>query len=219
MYFDIEQLDGRRSYKLLTATIVPRPIAWVVTIDADGVTNAAPFSFFNFFSGTPPVICIGIGRRDGGASGKRDKDTLANIRGCGQFVVNLVSAEMVEAMNVTAVDFPTGHDELAHAGLASAASTRVRPPRIAASPVALECTFRDALEVDTTGHIVIGHVTGVHVRDDAVVNAEKCYIDTAKLDLIGRMESPGWYTHTRERFKLAQMDFGQWQARQPSPTD
>lgn len=214
MYFDIEQLDGRRSYKLLTATIVPRPIAWVVTVDADGVTNAAPFSFFNFFSGTPPVICIGIGRRNGGA-----KDTLANIRSCGQFVVNMVSAEMVEAMNVTAVDFPAGHDELQHAGLASTVSTRVKPPRISASPVALECTFRDALEVDTTGHIVIGHVTGVHVRDEAVVDAAKCYIDTAKLDLVGRMESPGWYTHTRDRFKLAQMDFGQWQARSQAPAD
>lgn len=209
MYFDIDRLDGPRSYKLLTATIVPRPIAWVVTVDAQGVTNAAPFSFFNFFSGTPPVICIGIGRRNGGA-----KDTLANMRGAGQFVVNMVSADMVEAMNITAIDFPAGHDELAHAGLAAMPSTKVTPPRIAASPVALECAFREALEVDVTGHIAIGHVLGVHVRDDAVIDAGKCHIDTAKLDILGRMESPGWYTHTRERFKLPQMDYAGWQAAQ-----
>ena len=209
MYFDIDDLDGRRSYKLLTATIVPRPIAWVVTLDDAGATNAAPFSFFNFFSGTPPVICLGIGQRNGGA-----KDTLAHMRARGEFVVNMVSAEMVSAMNITAVDFPTGVDELQHAGLESAASTKIATPRIAKSPVSLECRFREALEVDITGHIAIGHVVAVHVRDDAVINAEKCYIDTPKLDIIGRMESPGWYTHTRDRFKLAQMDFATWQAQQ-----
>lgn len=205
MHFDIEQLDARRSYKLLTATVVPRPIAWVVTLDAAGKTNAAPFSFFNFFSGFPPVICLGIGRRGAG-----DKDTMANIRARGEFVINVVSEELMEAMNVTAVDFPPEFDELKEAGLATEPSSKVKPPRIAASPVAIECRLKDVLEVDITGFIVIGHVAAMHIRDEAVVNAEKCYVDTGKLNLVGRMQSPGGYVRTTDRFTLPMRGFEAW---------
>jgi len=205
MYFDIEQLDARRSYKLLTATVVPRPIAWVVTLDAAGKANAAPFSFFNVFSGFPPVICLGIGRRDG-----RDKDTMANIRAHGEFVINLVPHALVEAMNITAIDFPPGFDELEAAGLATAASSKVTPPRIAESPVAIECALKDVMDVDTTGFLVVGHVRAMHIRDEAVVNAEKCYVDTAKLDLVGRMHSPGGYVRTTDRFTLPMKGFEDW---------
>lgn len=206
MYFDISQLDGPRSYKLLTATVVPRPIAWVVSADAQGRTNAAPFSFFNFFSGFPPVICLGLGRRDGG-----DKDTLANLRARGEFVVNLVSEDLVEAMNTTAVNFPPGVDELAMAGLDRAPCTKVAVPRIAASPVALECRFVQALEVDTSGHIAIGHVLAMHIRDDAVLDAGRCHVDTAALRLVGRMQSPGGYVRTTDTFRLRQLGYEEWQ--------
>lgn len=205
MYFDIEQLDGPRSYKLLTATVVPRPIAWVVTLDAAGQTNAAPFSFFNFFSGFPPVICLGIGRR-----GSRDKDTMANIRTHGEFVINLVPQALVEAMNVTAIDFPPEFDELKEAGLATAPSSKVKPPRIAGSPVAIECALKDVMAIDDTAFLVVGHVRAMHIRDDAVVNAGKCYVDTAKLDLVGRMQSPGGYVRTTDRFTLPMMGFEEW---------
>jgi len=93
MYFDISALDGRRSYKLLTATVVPRPIAWVVSADPDGRVNAAPFSFFNCFGGHPPVICVGVGNRGGGP-----KDTLANIQARREFVVNLVPEALAAAI-------------------------------------------------------------------------------------------------------------------------
>jgi len=208
LYFDIDQLDGRASYKLIASTVVPRPIAWVVTLDDAGRTNAAPFSFFNAMSGAPPVICVGIGNRR-----RRPKDSLANIRSRGQFVVNLVSEETLPAMNVTAIDFPAEVDELREAQLDAVASVKVAPPRIAQSPVALECRLRQLLEVAGTGHIVVADVVAVHVRDDAVIDAAKCYIDTPRLNLLGRMQSPGGYVRTSDTFRLPQIPLEQWQGR------
>ncbi len=124
MYFDISALDAPRSYKLLTATVVPRPIAWVVSADAQGRLNAAPFSFFNCFGGHPPVVCVGVGTRSGSP-----KDTLANIQARREFVVNLVPEALAAAMNDTATDFPQGHDELQITGLGYCA---VAPGRRAA---------------------------------------------------------------------------------------
>lgn len=207
MYFDVSKLSARSSYKLLTGVIVPRPIAWVVSRDTHGAVNAAPFSFFNFFGGSPPVVCLGIGRREGGS-----KDTLANIRARGQFVINLVSEDLLEAMNVTAVDFPPEADELAIAGLATAASERIDVPRIADSPVALECQFSQAMEVDTTGSIVVAHVLALHICDEAILDAQRCYVDSAKLRLVGRMQSPGVYARTQDTLKLRQLDLAQWTA-------
>lgn len=207
MLFDIAALDNRRSYKLVTATIVPRPIAWVVTLDPQGRCNAAPFSFFNCFGGHPPVVALGIGQRQ-----RADKDTLAHIRARGEFVINLVPESLVEAMNETATDFPPGTDELQIAGLATAPSAKVAVPRIADSPVALECRLRQVLEVDGTGHMVIGEVLAVQVADAAVLDADKCYIDTARLQLVGRMQSPGGYVRTRDSFKLKQLDHAEWLA-------
>jgi flavin reductase (DIM6/NTAB) family NADH-FMN oxidoreductase RutF len=207
MYFDISTLDMPRSYKLLTATVVPRPIAWVVSADAQGHVNAAPFSFFNCFGGHPPVICVGVGNRDGAP-----KDTLANIRARREFVVNLVPEALAEAMNVTATDFPPGHDELQITGLTTVPSSRVSVPRIVGSPVALECTLKQVMPIDRNANIVVAEVVAVHVADEAVMDAERCYIDTAKLKLIGRMQSPGGYTRTRDAFSMRLLDFAEWQA-------
>ncbi len=212
MYFDIDQLTAALSYKLLTATVVPRPIAWVVTADARGTPNAAPFSFFNVFGGHPPAVCLGIGQR-----GQGDKDTLANIRARGEFVINLVPEQLAQAMTLTSVDFPPGWNELEQAGLAVEPCEKVRLPRIAHSPVALECRLKDAVAVDagTTGHIlVIGQVVAAHILDEAVLDASRCRIDTARLNLIGRMQSPGGYIRTRDTFELRRMDFAEWQATQ-----
>lgn len=207
MYFDISALDGRRSYKLLTATVVPRPIAWVVSADPDGRVNAAPFSFFNCFGGHPPVICVGVGNRGGGP-----KDTLANIQARREFVVNLVPEALAAAMNDTATDFPAGVDELQIAGLDTAPSRQVSVPRIADSPVALECRLKQVIAIDRNANIVVAEVVAVHVADAAVIDAAKCYIDTGRLMLIGRMQSPGGYTRTRDAFSMRQLDFGEWQS-------
>ena len=210
MYFDISALDPARSYKLMTATVVPRPIAWVVSADAAGVLNAAPFSFFNCFGGHPPVICVGVGRR-----ARRAKDTRANIEARREFVVNLVPADLAEAMVTTAVDFPPDWDELEVAGLATVASEQVGVPRIAASPVALECRLRQIVPVDDSGDIVIAEVAAVHIRDDAVISAERCHVDSAALQLIGRMQSPAGYVRTTDLFKLALSDFETWRREHP----
>jgi flavin reductase (DIM6/NTAB) family NADH-FMN oxidoreductase RutF len=207
MYFDVSALDGNRSYKLLTATVVPRPIAWVVSADAQGRVNAAPFSFFNCFGGHPPAVCVGVGGRNGGP-----KDTLANIEARREFVVNLVPEALAAQMNDTATDFPPDHDELQITGLATEPSRQVSVPRIAGSPVALECRLQEVMVIDHNANIVVARVIAVHVADEAVLNAERCHIDTAKLQLIGRMQSPGGYTRTREAFSMRQLDFAEWQA-------
>ena len=198
MLFDFAELPARDRYKLVTATVVPRPIAWVVTRDAAGVLNVAPYSFFNVFSSDPAVVGIGIGGRPAGSL----KDTAANIRATGQFVVCLVPEELAARMNVTAADFAPEVDEFAEAGLTAAPSARVAPPRIAESPVALECeTFQLVPAGQHT--IVLGTVLAMHVRDDCVLDAARCYVDTPRLNLIGRMQAPSWYARTADRFELA----------------
>ena len=209
MLFDFEALSPQECYKLMTATIVPRPIAWVVTQDADGRRNAAPFSFFNAFANEPPIVVIGVGGRSDGS----EKDTATNIRTSGEFVVNLVSAANGEAMNITAIDFPPGVDELAEAGLTTIPSTKVKPPRIAESPVALECELLSIVELKVDRAIVLGRVLAVHVRDDCVLDAKRYYIDTPKLDLIGRMHGGGWYARTTDLFELPRIPVADWTPR------
>src|SRR5688500_523469 len=131
MDIDPASLKPSDCYKLLTCLIVPRPIALVTTLGADGIVNAAPFSFFNVLGSEPPVVVLGVGDRSDGDP----KDTALNIRRSGEFVVNVVTEEIAEAMNVCATDFPHGRSELEAAGLTPAASAKVRTPRIAESPV------------------------------------------------------------------------------------
>ncbi len=206
MLFDFETLAVQDRYKLLVSTVVPRPIAWVVTQDAGGRLNAAPYSFFNVFSADPPVVVFGIGGRKPGDV----KDTGQNIRETGQFTVCLVNQDAAQAMNVTAIDFPPEVDELSAAGLTTLPSTRVKPPRIAESPVALECERFLIVELNTDRALVLGRVVAMHVRDDCVLDAQRCHIDTPKLDLIGRMHGGGWYTRTTDRFEMPRIPLDAW---------
>jgi flavin reductase (DIM6/NTAB) family NADH-FMN oxidoreductase RutF len=198
MLFDLDSLSGQNGYKLLASTVVPRPIAWVVSQDAAGHVNVAPFSFFNVLSGDPPVIGIGIGTRPDGTP----KDSAANIRGSLEFVVNLVSDAAAAAMNVTAIEFAPDVSEAVEAGLEMLPSAKVRPPRIAASPVALECTLLQTVELGPARTLVLGRVLAVHVHDEAVLDARRCHIDTPKLHLIGRMHGAGWYARTTDLFEM-----------------
>jgi flavin reductase (DIM6/NTAB) family NADH-FMN oxidoreductase RutF len=209
MLFDFETLPARDRYKLLVSTVVPRPIAWVVSQDAQGQVNAAPYSFFNAFGDDPAVIAIGCGPRAPGVP----KDTLANIRATGQFVVCLVPEAQMHAMVVTATDFPEGTDELDIAGLTKVASTKVAPPRIGESPVAMECETFQLVEIGRHT-MVIGRVLAMHVRDDAVMSVEKSYIDTPKLELVGRMHGSGWYARTTDRVEVPRYTAEQWAAKQ-----
>jgi flavin reductase (DIM6/NTAB) family NADH-FMN oxidoreductase RutF len=206
MLFDFTEIPPPECYKLLVSTVTPRPIAWVVSQDAKGRTNAAPFSFFNAFAGDPPVIGVGIGSHHPPAP----KDTRANIRETGQFVVNLVSEENAEAMNITAIDFEPGVDELKKAGLTTIPSARVKPPRIAESPVSMECELMQIVDLGTDNGLVLGRVVAMHVRDDAVIDAAKHYIDTPKLKLIARMHGRGWYARTSDLFLMPRIPLEKW---------
>lgn len=208
MLFDFAALSGTDRYKLLVSTIVPRPIAWVVTQDPEGRLNAAPYSFFNVFGQEPPLAIIGIGgRRPGDA-----KDTGNNIRQTGQFVINLVSEDTAAAMNVTAIDFGPDVDELREAGLTTIPSVRVAPPRIAESPVSLECERYALMDLANDRTLVLGRILALHVKDEAVLDPAKCYIDTPKLNLVGRMHGRGWYARTTDRFEMPRIAVEDWKA-------
>ncbi len=208
MLFDFEKLAPQDCYKLVVSSVVPRPIAWVVTQDEAGMVNAAPYSFFNAFSDDPVVVGFGAGPRGPGVL----KDTADNIRRTGEFVVNLVPESAIHGMNTTAIDFPPGVDELAEAGLTKAPSAKIKPPRIAESPVALECVTFQLIPAGRHT-IVLGRVVAVHINDDCVLDAAKCYVDTPKLGLVGRMHGRGWYTRTTDRIEVPRISVEEWEAR------
>jgi flavin reductase (DIM6/NTAB) family NADH-FMN oxidoreductase RutF len=209
MLFECDKTSTENIYKLLVSTVVPRPIAWVTTQDVDGTVNAAPFSFFNAVSGNPPVIVFGIGGRGPGDV----KDTGGNIRRTGQFVVNLVSDSLAGQMNITAIDFAKEVNELSEAGLHIAPCSKVQPPRIAESPVSFECERLVIVEVGVDRAVVLGKVVAIHVADEFVLDPARCYIDTPKLGLIGRMHGRGWSARTTDRFEMPRIDVAEWPLR------
>jgi flavin reductase (DIM6/NTAB) family NADH-FMN oxidoreductase RutF len=208
--FDFAAISARDRYKLLVSTVVPRPIAWIVSQNIDGHLNAAPFSFFNALSGDPPIVGIGIGSHEP----RRAKDTRRNIAETREFVVNLVSEESAEAMNVTAIEFDHGMNELAEARLDAIPSLHVKPPRIAASPVAMECSLQQIVDLGPESGLVLGRVLAMHVRDDLVLDRAKSYVDTPNLKLIGRMHGTGWYARTSDLFQMERIPLADWTMRQ-----
>ena len=206
MEFDFDALPPADRYKLMVSVIVPRPIAWVVTQNADGLVNAAPYSFFNGVGGDPPLVTISIEGRPGGGL----KDTAANIARSGQFVINMVSDAMAEAMVVTAINFDPTVSEVVEAGLETIPSTRIGPPRIARSPVAFECERYQTVELPHERHLVIGRILAMHIDEADMENLERLYVDTPKLDLVGRMNGAGWYTRTRDRFEQPRIPVETW---------
>lgn len=197
-HFDLAALSKSDAYKLLASVILPRPIAWVVTKDDAGGLNAAPFSFFNILSSDPPLVAISFSA----APDRERKDTLHHIRERGEFVVNMVPEELAEAMNLTASNAPRGTDELKLAGLEVAPSTVVDVPRIAGSPVALECKVFEFLEPGGKSTILLGRIVYVHVRTSAFEDLDRLHIDPAQMRLIGRMHGGGGYCTTREVFTI-----------------
>jgi flavin reductase (DIM6/NTAB) family NADH-FMN oxidoreductase RutF len=207
MYFDFANLPVRDRYKLAVSTIVPRPIAWMVTLDELDRVNAAPFSFFNIFSDDPMVVGIGIGPRPEGSA----KDTVANVRARGEFVICLVSEEVLQGMNVTAADFEPGTGELAQAGLTPLSSEKVAPPRIAESPVALECRTFQLIPIGRHT-LVLGEVVAMHIRDELMLDPARHYVDTPGLRLVGRMHGRGWYARTTDVVDVPRITTAEWLA-------
>lgn len=205
MYWDLDKVAEPIAYKLLAATIMPRPIAWVVTQDHDGRLNAAPYSFFNAMGSEPPTVVLGI-QSD---TGRGFKDTAANIHATGEFVINLVPEAMVQAMNITALDAPSGMNELEIAGLETVASTQIKPPRIKGSPVAFECVLHSSVVTGPYQTIVIGRVKAVHVEDRFVLNPDRAHIDTPALHLVGRSYG-STYVRSGDTFDLVRPNWANW---------
>jgi flavin reductase (DIM6/NTAB) family NADH-FMN oxidoreductase RutF len=184
------------NYRILVGSVVPRPIAFVSTVSAHGVFNLAPFSFFNAICGDPPTVCFAPGYR------VPPKDTLANVMATQEFVVNIVSEEIAEQMNLSSGMYPPEVDEFQVTGLTPVPSDLVRPPRVLESPVSMECRLMQILELSQTedygGSLVLGRVVRFHVND-AILDGPR--INPDKLRAIGRMSGQE-YARTRDRFSL-----------------
>ena len=202
--FDFGQLSPRERYKLLIGTVVPRPIAWVTTVDPQGRVNAAPYSFFNCLSADPPILALGVENH----ADMTFKDTAYNIRMTEVFTINIIDVAHIEAMNTTAVAFPPEVDELKMAGLTAIKGEKVHCPRIAEAPVALECRRHLTLELGRSREIILGLVLAVHIRED-IVDSERLYVDQQGLDAVGRMGGHGYAT-TRDYFDLPTISLDEW---------
>lgn len=200
MELDFANMSSIDRYKLLCAVVVPRPIAWVTSVNAAGLVNVAPFSFFNAMGSQPAIVALGITTRGKGVP----KDSFRNIQETGEFVVNLVTYAAREEMNRTAADFPPEISELDALGLETRPSTVVKPPRLALSPVHLECKLATIVEVGRN-RVTIGEVVHVQIADE-FYDPEKGYVATEKLDLIARLHGRGWYARTTDLFQLPRVN-------------
>jgi flavin reductase (DIM6/NTAB) family NADH-FMN oxidoreductase RutF len=202
MFVDFSQLVPRDAYAWISGTILPRPIAWVSTMGRDGHTNLAPFSFFQGVTSNPPTLMfVPVNARDGSK-----KDTIRNIEDVPEFVVNLVSFPLTETMNRTATLLPYGQSEFAAFGIEAAPSDRVKPPRVAAAPVAFECTLDRIVQIgegSLAANVVFGRILALHVND-AVLGPDG-RPDPVKMDLVGRLGGEG-YLRTTESFSLKRPD-------------
>lgn len=204
--FDPEGMSVADTYKLMSGSVVPRPIALVSTLGPSG-PNAAPFSFFNAVAVDPPTILFSVSARDGA-----EKDTLHNIRAVPEFVVHIVGAALAEQMNICATAFARGTDEMAEAGFRTAPSRKVRPPRIIDCPVQLECRLVQLLPIGRIPyHLVIGEVVQFHYRV-GLVN-ERFHVDAGKLDALGRLAGNGGYTRTTDRFFMPMLSVDEARAK------
>lgn len=204
MQYDMRTLPLGARYKIINSTITPRPIAWVTTVNGAGLVNAAPYSFFNACGIEPPLVVLGL-LKD--LRTREYKDTARNILDNQEFVVNLVSEADAEMMNQSSVDAPGDVSEVDYAGIATAPSVTVKPPRIATSPVSFECRKVTALDIGTHQTVLIGEILMTHIKDEFISNPEKLYLDTPAMGLIGRTHGAGWYARGTDQFALERPAF------------
>ena len=198
---DLLSLAPRDRYKLLTGVVIPRPVAWVTTTSPAGVVNAAPYSFFNLFGQEPALVVLGLENKPDGSR----KDTARNIRDTGEFVVNIATPALAEAMVATAAAYPADHGEPEALGLATRPSAQVAPPRLADVPVAIECRHTVTLNFSAERDIVVGEAIGLAARD-RLIDIDRMHVDWggdypvarlfadryARLEEIERRAIPTW---------------------------
>lgn len=204
-HYDLRALTPADAYKLFTGVVVPRPIAWVTSRAPDGTVNAAPFSYFGIMGSEPPIVAFAPGDRPDGTP----KDTARNVRHGAHFVVNLVSAELADAMNLTATDFPPGTSEPEVAGLTLQESRHGNAPRIAQSPVSLECVEHTTLTIGRN-RVIIGEVLGLTIREDLMLDPARHLVNTPALQLIARMGGRGGYARAQDTFELPRIRYEDW---------
>jgi flavin reductase (DIM6/NTAB) family NADH-FMN oxidoreductase RutF len=210
MNVNASELSHSEIYGILLNSVAPRPIAWVSTISAAGQVNLAPFSFFNVACVDPPLLAFAPGLRkprQTDVNHGEAKDTLRNVRETKQFVVNVVTYERAEAMNVTSGEYDASVNEFDLAKLTAVPSKVVRPPRIGESPVSFECTLHQILDFSsapTSGSLVIGRIVSIYIND---AHLKDGHLDRNSLDLIGRMGGMQ-YTRTTQRFEMVRPKIG-----------
>ena len=193
---DFAQLSSYERYKLMASLIVPRPIALVTTLGADGTVNAAPFSMFNMMGEDPPVVMLSVNKLQASAQ----KDTATNILRDKEFVVHIADEAMAAAMHRCGDRLPPHESELDHTGLTATASQSIRPPRIAEAPVAFECVLHETLEFDSR-YVFIGRVQWLAVRE-GLVDTEKWRVRLQEFFPVGRFGA-SFYVNCRDRFAIA----------------
>ena len=183
MRIDPAYLDPETAYRLITGVVVPRPIAWVTSLSATGVLNLAPFSAFTFVSPKPPMLAISVGRKGG-----IYKDTAQNILNNEEYVIHIADSSLMNAVHESSTEHPSDVSEVDELGLATLPGERIKVPRLAAAPIAMECRFRQCLEFgDTRSRLIVGEVLVFHIRDGLLNNGK---IETEALDPIARIAGP-----------------------------
>ena len=207
MIFDIEKIKARETYNLLIGLVAPRPIALVTSMNEEGRMNAAPYSSYNYLCTDPPIIGMGVMNRPSGDF--VPKDTARNIRRTGEFVVNVVTEDIAQQMNICATDFPAEMSEIEMAGLATTASSIVKVPRIATAHAALECVEHATIEIGRS-RIILGRVVAMYV-EDRFVDPAGPYIKAEELHAVGRMNGLGNYVTTRDSFvTVPRISYEEW---------
>jgi flavin reductase (DIM6/NTAB) family NADH-FMN oxidoreductase RutF len=207
MQFDVERIPGGDTYRLLVGLVAPRPIALITSMDEHGRMNAAPFSAYNYLCTDPPIVGVGVTNRPNDRF--VPKDTARNIRRTGEFVVNVVTEDIAEKMNICATDFPAEMSEVEIAGFTTAPSQKVKPPRLAEAHAALECREYTTMEIGRS-RIILGRVVNIYV-EDRYVDPAGPYIFAEELHSIGRMNGLGNYVRTRDAFiTIPRMSYEEW---------
>ncbi len=192
---DPKNLTTAEVHKILLTAVAPRPIAFASTIDVDGNVNLSPFSFFNVFSANPPILIFSPARR---VKDNTTKHTLENVKEVKQVVINIVNYPIVEQMSLASTEYEKGENEFVKAGFTEVKSTKVKPPRVAESPVSFECEVDDIIELGQeggAGNLIISRVVQIHINNDYLdANGD---LDTKKLDLVARLGG-SWYARITE---------------------
>jgi len=208
MKFDLERAPRGDAYKLLVGLVAPRPIALITSMDEEGVLNAAPFSAYNYLCTDPPILGIGVTNRS--SESFVPKDTARNIRRTGEFVVNIVTEDIADKMNICATDFPAEMSEVELAGFTTVPSEKVKVPRLAEAHAAMECREFTTMEIGRS-RIILGRVVGVFI-EDRFVDPDGPYVRAEELHAVGRMNGLGNYVRTRDAFMtIPRISYEEWE--------